>query len=179
MDPGRSRFTVQGFAGGLLSFVAHSPTFAVREYVGELRWQPDSSGGATLDVAVRADSLELIDHVRPADRADIEGRMRQEVLEVRAYPVIRFEASEIATAPIVANRYQLRIIGLMSLHGVGNRHAIEAELTLYDDGIRLGGEFPLRLSDYRIRPVTALGGTIRLRDELRVAFDIVAFREAS
>ena len=32
IDPGRSRFTVQAFATGLLSAFAHSPTFAVRDF---------------------------------------------------------------------------------------------------------------------------------------------------
>jgi polyisoprenoid-binding protein YceI len=120
-----------------------------------------------------------VDAVRPADRAEIEDRMRLEVLETAAYPEIRFQSTEIATALVAGNRYRLRIVGLLSLHGVNNPHAFEAELLHYHDGVRLSGEFPLRLSDYRIRPVTALGGTIRLRDQLRVAFDIVAWREAS
>jgi hypothetical protein len=32
IDAGRSRFTAQAFAGGLLSFFAHSPKFAVRDF---------------------------------------------------------------------------------------------------------------------------------------------------
>jgi polyisoprenoid-binding protein YceI len=179
MDPGHSRFTVQGFATGLLSFFAHSPTLAVRDFEGEMRWAPDVSEGAGLVVTVRADSLALTDDVRPADREEIEGRMRREVLEVAAYPEIRFEADEIATAAVAPDRYRVRIAGLLALHGVTNRHTVEAELLHYDDGIRLGGEFPLRLSDYRIRPVTALGSAIQLRDQLRIAFDIVAWKEAS
>ena len=178
MDPGHSRFTVQAFAGGLLSFLGHSPTFAVGDFAGELCWEPDRPEGAGLVVTVRADSLELIDNVRPADREDIEGRMRREVLEAAAYPDIRFQAAEITTTAAGGNRHRLRISGMLSLHGVTNRHGIEAELLLYNDGVRLGGEFPLRLADYRIRPVTALGGAIQLRDQLRVSFDIVAWREA-
>jgi polyisoprenoid-binding protein YceI len=179
MDPGPSRFTVQAFAGGVFSFLGHSPTFAVRDFAGQLCWEPNPSEGAGLEVTVRADSLELIDRVRPADRDEIEGRMRREVLETRAYPDIRFQAAEIATAAAGGNRYRVRIIGQLALHGVMSRHGIEAELLLYDDGVRLGGEFPLRLTEHRIRPVTALGGSIQLRDQLRVAFDIVAWRETA
>ena len=36
LDPVRSRFTVQAFATGLLSFLAHSPTFGVRDFAGEM-----------------------------------------------------------------------------------------------------------------------------------------------
>jgi polyisoprenoid-binding protein YceI len=179
MDPGHSRFTVQAFAGGFLSFLGHSPTFAVRNFEGELRWQPDTSEGAGLDVIVRADSLELLDNVRPADRAEIESRMKREVLESHANPEIRFESAEFAAALVVANRYRFRAAGMLSLRGVTNRHVFEAELLLFDDGVRLGGGFPLRMSEYRIRPVTALGGSIQLRDQVQVSFDIVALEEAS
>ena len=51
-------------------------------------------------------------------------------------------------------------------------HQIVAELLVFSDGLRLRGEDSLRMSDYRIRPVTALGGAIKLRDDLHLAFDI-------
>jgi polyisoprenoid-binding protein YceI len=179
MDPAHSRFTVQGFAAGMLSFLGHSPTFAVRYFKGMLCWQPDTSAEARLEVTVRADSLVLVDNVRPADRAEIEGRMRGEVLAVADYPEIHFEATEIAATNIAGHRYRLRLTGRLTLHGITNRQAIDAEILLYHDGSRLIGEFPLRLSDYRIQPVTALGGAIQVRDELRVSFDIVAWKEVS
>jgi hypothetical protein len=134
---------------------------------------------AGLEVTVRASSLELVDAVPPADRAEIEGRMRQEVLETAAYPEIRFQATEIATVPLGDNRYRLHIDGLLSLRGVNNHHGFEAEPLHYNDDVRLRGEFPPRLSYHRIPPVTALGGAIRLRDQLRVSFDLVAGKEAS
>ena len=56
-------------------------------------------------------------------------------------------------------------------------HSVTAEILVFDDGLRLRGENSLRMSDYRIRPVTALGGTIRLKDELELSFDIVGFPE--
>lgn len=177
MDAGRSRFTVQAFAGGMLSMFAHSPTFAVRDFQGELRVESDRLASATLDVIVRAVSLDLLDNVRPADRQEIESRMRREVLEVGDFPEIRFESTGIAARP--PNQYRVQIAGLLSLHGVTSHERAEGELQLYDDGIRLAGEFSLRMSDYRIRPVTALGGSIRLRDDVQVVFDIVALKEAS
>ena len=63
--------------------------------------------------------------------------------------------------------------------GVGrlDRDVAEAELRLYTDGLRLIGSCPLRMSDYGIRPVTALGGSIRLKDEMRLSFDLVALPE--
>jgi polyisoprenoid-binding protein YceI len=177
LDPGHGRLTVQAFATGLLSFLGHSPTFAARDFGGEVRFDPATPEGVALDLTVRADSLALVDNVRPADREDIEGRMRREVLETGAYPEISFHAGEVSAGTADGNRYRVRLAGRLSLHGVTNPHVVDVEVQLYEDGLRLAGECPLRLSDYRIRPVTALGGAIRLRDQLRVSFDLVAWKE--
>ena len=40
LDPAHSRFTVQAFAAGMLSFLGHNPTFAVRDFQGEVRFDP-------------------------------------------------------------------------------------------------------------------------------------------
>jgi hypothetical protein len=51
-------------------------------------------------------------------------------------------------------------------------------LVVYDDGVRLAGASRLLLSEYGIRPVTALGGAIKLKDELKVSFDLAGIPEA-
>jgi polyisoprenoid-binding protein YceI len=160
----------------MLSFLGHSPTFAVRDFAGDVGWDTATSGMARLQLVAKADSLDLVDNVRSTDREEIVGRMRREVLDTTAYPEIRFEAVEVAASRTAPNQYRLRISGPLSLHGTVHRETVEADLLVCDDGVRLKGEFPLRLSDYRIRPVTALGGAIRLQDQLRLSFDIVAWR---
>ncbi len=179
LDPGNSRFTVQGFAGGMLSFLAHSPTFAVRDYTGELRFDPAAVTEVNIQVIVRADSLELLDRVKAADRADIENRMRDEVLEVGRYADVRLEGTGTPVGQLGPHHYRLRIDGRLLVHGLVNPLVADAELQVFNDGARLSGEFPLRLSAFHIRPVTALGGAIQLNDQLRVVFDFVAWRPGS
>jgi polyisoprenoid-binding protein YceI len=179
LDPGLSRFTVQAFAAGMLSFLGHSPTFAVREYSGRLSFAGGTVEGMQLELTVRADSLVLVDQVRDADRREIEETMRRDVLETAAYPEIRYEAAQVAAQTVVPGHQRVRISGRLTLHGVTRPRPVDAELLIFEDGIRLRGGAALLLSDYRIRPVTALGGTIRLKDELRVLFDLAAPPEGS
>jgi polyisoprenoid-binding protein YceI len=176
-DPGSSRFTVQAFASGLLSMLGHSPTFAVRDFAGEMGLTGETFAGALLQIAVRADSLTLVDAVSPSDRAEIEGRMRREVLETAAYPEIAFQGTDFAADKVSSGQYRLRIMGRLSLHGVTNPHAMDAQLLVYEDGIRLSGGFALQPSAYRIRPVTALGGAIKLKDHLQLSFDLAGWKE--
>ena len=83
---------MQAFAGGLLSAFAHSPTFAVREFSGEVRLG-DTVEGLELELTVNAGSLELEDRVSASDRREIEARMRGEVLETSAYREIAYRGT--------------------------------------------------------------------------------------
>jgi polyisoprenoid-binding protein YceI len=173
IDPGRSRFTVQAFAAGLLSSFAHSPTFAVRDYRGEVRLG-STPENLELDLDVDPRSLDLEDRVSAADRREIEARMWDEVLEVARYHTVGFRGRATRAEPIAQGRYRLAIAGDLTLHGVTRPHPIDAELIVFGDGLRLGGGSTLRMSEFGIRPVTALGGAIKLKDELRLTFDLAA-----
>jgi polyisoprenoid-binding protein YceI len=178
LDPTHSRFTVQAFAAGMLSFLGHNPTFAVTGFAGEVTFDAAvPAEDASIRITVRADSLQLMDKVSATDRRQIEETMRGETLEVGAYPEIAFESSEIAVGPRSGDEVPVRILGQMTLHGVVRPQQIDARLTLYSDGVRLAGEFALSQSAHHLRPVVALGGTLKLKDSLKVSFDLVAWKE--
>ena len=173
LDPAPSRFTVQAFAGGMLSGLGHSPTFAIREFTGELCFTPETGADATFRLTVKADSLTVTDSVSPKDREEIEGRMRREVLETAANPEIVFQGTEITAGKVADNWYRLRLNGELALHGVKKPQPVDAQLRILDDQVRLSGQCTLLLSAYRIKPVSALGGMIKLKDELKFDFDLV------
>ena len=92
-----------------------------------------------------------MDQVSAADRREIEdadaaGRAGDR----RPSPRSPTRPRDVPAEPIAPGRYRLRIGGRLSLHGVTRPHPIDAELLVFDDGVRLRGECPLRLSDYRI-----------------------------
>ena len=66
--------------------------------------------------------------------------------------------------------------GELTLHGVTLNQAISARVTLKGDTLRAAGDFSIRQSDYEIRPVSAAGGTVKLKDELKLSFDIAALK---
>lgn len=177
VEPGRSRFTVHATAVGLLSAFAHSPTFAVRGYSGEMRLGA-SAQSLELDLTVDPASLELEDRVGDLERREIEARIRDEVLEPSRYREIGYRGRAIRAEAIDQGRYRLAIGGDLTLHGVTGPHRIDAELIVFADGVRLGGGSTLRMSEHGIRPVTALAGAIRLEDALSFSFDLAALPEA-
>jgi polyisoprenoid-binding protein YceI len=179
LGPDQSRFTVQAFATGILSLFGHSPTFCVGEFAGSLGFEENKVSGLRLALTFRSESLALVDRVSEGDRREIEETMRRDVLETAVYPEITYRADGAKYEEIARGQYRVRISGQLLLHGVTRDHPFDTELLVFDDGVRLRGGSQLRLSEYRIRPVTALAGTIKLRDELSVAFDLAGLPHES
>ena len=170
-----STFTVQAFAQGLLSAFGHDPVIAVREFDGELRFVPGTFDNASIQITINASSLKVVDEIKEKDRIDIERTMYEEVLEVSKYPTIEFRSENVAVTRLGDNRYRARVIGDLSLHGfTQNNLWITCEVSLSKDGLRAKGEFPLRQTDYKIKLLSVAGGTLKLRNELKCTFDVVA-----
>jgi polyisoprenoid-binding protein YceI len=174
LDAGQSRFTVQGSADGLLSMFGHDPVIAICGFGGDVRLVPGALEASSLLMLVQADSLAVVNKVSDKDRREMERAMRDDLLETARYPEIVFMSTKVSATQTAEDQYRARIIGNLSLHGVTREHLIDAQLTLGGDGLRARGEFPLRQTDYNIRPVSVAGGTLKMKDELRFSFDIFA-----
>lgn len=172
VDDNASRFTVRAFSSGMLSMLGHSPTFAIRKFTGEADYDPATPAQASLRLRVRADSLELTDEISAKDRREIESTMNQKVLESATYQEIVFETTAVSAAQ---NRITMN--GNLTLHGVTERQPITAQVALLGDTLRASGEFSILQSDYGIAPVSVAGGTLKLKDELKLAFDVVARKQ--
>ena len=178
INPARSRFTVRAFSSGMLSVLGHNPTISIREFEGEAQFVPGTLDSASLRIVIAADSLTVTDDVSAKDRQEIEHTMREQVLETAKYPDINYESTGITSSRIFEGQYRVNIDGKLSLHGVTRDLAITAQVILSDTSLRANSEFPLLQSDYRIKPFAAVGGTIKLKDELKFSFDLVADRES-
>lgn len=174
IDAGRSRFTVQGTAEGMLSMFGHNPVLAVGGFGGDVRCAPGTLASASLLLLVQANSLAVVNKVSDKDKREIERGLREDVLEVARYPEIVFMSTQVAAQRTAVGQYQTRINGNLSLHGVMREQQINAQVTVSDSSLRAQGEFALRQTAYNIKPASAVGGTIKMKDELKFSFDIVA-----
>jgi len=69
---------------------------------------------------------------------------------------------------------QLTLSGELTLHGVTRPQPVAVRLFVTGHIVRAQGEATVRQSDYGIRPITVAGGMMRVKDELKLTFDIVA-----
>ena len=178
IDHTASTFTVRAFATGLLSALGHSPTISIPDFEGEILFKPEAIEQSSLRVVIHAGSLNVKDDIREKDREEINRAMQQEVLESDSYPEIVYESSQLTASKVGEGQYWGTLDGELALHGVQRRQAVPVRISASGDVFRAIGEFSVRQSDYEIRPVSAAAGTVKLKDELKLSFDITAHRQA-
>jgi len=173
LAPEQSKFTVQAFAEGLFSAFGHDPVIQIRSFSGEVHFVPGTFENASLKITVDPNSLAVSDEVKEKDRLEIEQTMRNEVLETSRYHEIVFASSNISVNRLAQGRCQVRVIGDLTLHGVTrNSIWISAEAKINEDTLQASGNFSLKQSDFGIKPYSAAGGTIKLKNELKFLFDL-------
>ena len=176
VDAAKSRFLVRASASGLLSAFGHNPTIAIRDFTGEAWFRPQSPEQSSLRLEIAAASLAVTGDVNDKDRYEMERAMREDVLETARYPQIEFASSGIQASRITEGMYRMKLAGKLTLHGVERYLEVPCNVTVSDDGLRANGEFSIRQTDYGVRLVSVAGGALKLKDELKFSFDIVAHR---
>ncbi len=172
----QSSFLVKTFKGGLFKALGHNHTIAIRNFSGEVRLTPGTMTPASLKMTIKAASLAAIDPGDVEDHPKIEKEMRTNVLETDKYPDIVFKSVRVTSGKGGGQQRHVKIRGDLTLHGVTRPISMDADVTLKAKSLHARGEFPLRQTDYGIKPTSAAGGTIRVKDEVKLAFDIVAER---
>jgi polyisoprenoid-binding protein YceI len=175
IDPEGSTFIVRAFATGILSAFAHSPTIAIPDFQGEVQFASSTLEEASLRIVVQSASLKVTDDISARDRQEIERRMHDEVLEADGFAEIIYECDRVASIQKISEgQYAVTLDGELALHGVTRTQPVSARVTIKGETLRAAGEFTLRLSDYEIGPVSAAGGAVKLKDELKLSFDMTA-----
>jgi polyisoprenoid-binding protein YceI len=172
LDPQTSRFTVRASAGGPLAAMGHSPVLAIRDFSGEVEFDPASPAESCLRLVAAAGSLALTGEASEGDRRDIERTTRDEVLESARFPEISYVCRPPGVTAI--GPMQLMLQGDLTLHGVTRRQPVSARIYLVGGLLRGQGEAAVKQSEYGIRPVSVAGGMLKVKDEVALSFEIVA-----
>lgn len=177
LDPNQSKFIAHALPGGLLWFKGHEHLVAAREFSGEAQLTPGSITPAYLQLAVRTASMvESSDAFSETQKQIINKELREIVLEPDKYPEIVFRSTEVRGKSIGGGRYDVKIGGDLTLHGVTRRIEIPAQVTLSGSDLRAAGTFSIDRSDFKVKATSAFHGMVRVRNKVRFTFDIVGHR---
>jgi polyisoprenoid-binding protein YceI len=176
IDSTVSRFTVQAFAGGLFSALGHDPVIAISDFSGEAQVSTDLEH-SSLVVTVEASALRVVSDMSDKDRIEVERVMHERVLQSEQYPEIVYKCSRVSASKTGEAQYWAALNGDLTLHGVTRGLTIPARVTVSEENLKASGNFSLRQSDYEIELVSVAGGTLKVKDELKFSFEIVAKRQ--
>jgi polyisoprenoid-binding protein YceI len=175
IDTAHSRFMANVGSGGVFWFLGHNHHFAVKDFSGEAAITPENIATASLQMTIRAASLEETgENFTDQQKQIINQSARKEVLEVEKYPEIVFKSTAITGEMKAGGQYEVKIKGNLTLHGVTRLIEIPAQVTVNGNILRSTGHFSIDRSDYGVKTHAIKWGTIRVRDEIKFEFDITA-----
>ena len=177
IDSRSSRFTVQAFATGLLAKMGHNPTIGIRDFSGEMRFNPDRLEAGSFHLVIKTASLSVQDDISTKDLKEMERLMSQEVLETAKFPEIVYDAPTISVTKMADALCSATLNGNLTLHGVTRSQSIPVRVALFGSMLRASGDFSLDQTDYNIKLVSVAGGALKLKDELKFSFEIVARKQ--
>ncbi len=161
IDVERSSLTVFVYKSGLFSAFADNHTIRAPLSQGSISDEPPG-----IAIKIRTAAMRVLDPDMSADkRADVQMRMEgPEVLDVAKFPEITFEST--AVEPAGNDRWT--VTGHLTVKG--RSKAITFPVALAAGVYR--GEVTIKQRDFGIEPIKVAGGTVRVKDELKVRFEI-------
>jgi polyisoprenoid-binding protein YceI len=169
VGPKSGRLLVKTARTGLGAKAGHDLTIEVTRWRGNVVIDTASPASSSVTVEADVDSFEVREGtggVKPltdADRADIKNTLRGKILSTGRHPTITFVSGKVS-----GTAESFRIDGGLTIVGVTQPVTVEGRLAAG----RAQGSAVVVQSRWGIRPYTAFLGALKLRDEVRVQFDI-------
>ena len=164
IDARRSTITVRVFKSVVFSAFADNHTI-----------QAPIAGGFVADttplgveLTIHAADLRVLDPgLSPSKRAEVQARMTgPEVLDTAKYPEISFTSKAVDAAG--ADRWMVQ--GELAIHG--QRRAVSVPVVLEKGFYR--GSVQIKQRDFGIEPISIAGGTVKVKDQLTIEFEVAA-----
>ena len=163
IDAQRSKLTVHVYKSGLFSALADNHVIEAPIGGGSVSEEQPLS----VELAVRAAALRVLDPgLSPSKRADVQTRMLgAEVLDVAKYPDITFVSTTVT--PTAGDAWM--VAGRLTIHG--QARPLTVSVSRQSGSYR--GSVDIKQRDFGIQPISIAGGTVKVKDQLKIEFDIV------
>jgi len=152
------------------------PTHRVvaKSFTGRIELPKDET---MMAVTVEADAKLLTNMdalMSDFERKEFHTSLRGPILETDKFPTIKFTSVSLDNVQKSGDKRSFTINGDLTLHGVTKRVAFPVNATLSEKELRATGEAKLKQSDFGVKPFEKGMGLIKVGDELKVSFSIIA-----
>jgi polyisoprenoid-binding protein YceI len=157
IDPEHSSLTIHVGKTGLLSTAGHEHIVMAPISEGSI------DDGQPSHISFRVEAVRLV--VMPEEhQTEVQHSMQERILESSRFPEISFTSEDIR--PIGDNAWS--VSGNLQLHG--QTRLIRLSVRNVDG--RYTGATGIKQTDYGIQPISALGGAVKVKNELKIDFVI-------
>ncbi|MBX3280496.1 MAG: YceI family protein [Acidobacteria bacterium] len=175
VDLGSSIITLTITQDGLLARIRPTNTIAVKSFSGAVIMPLEDESRGSAQLLIEAKSFECIDKdMGEVERRELHSVLHAKILESEKHPQIVFRSAAILDLKRDADTRTFTLHGDLTLHGVTKRVSVPVKLTREGNLLRATGEGVVKQSDFGIAPYSAAFGLIKIRDEVKVTFNVTA-----
>jgi YceI-like domain len=161
IDTAQSKLHVHAYKSGLFSGFADNHDVEAPIVEGTI-----DESASRVRFVVDARQMRVLDpQLSPDKRRQVQERMLgPEVLDSTNFPQIKFESANVEKS----GQDELLVGGQLSLRGI--THPVSVKVR--KENGRYVGSCTLKQRDFGIKPISIAGGTVKVKDELKIEFDI-------
>lgn len=127
-----------------------------------------------VDGAVSSASFSVVASSIKGSHGVIQNKLITKALKTGTHDEITYSMTEVTGSEAVDGGTRLSTTGTLSIAGVEQEVEMDVMVSEVDGGMRFVGEHPVSMTDYRIKPPTAMFGALHVAKEVLVRFDVVA-----
>jgi polyisoprenoid-binding protein YceI len=176
IDSSASAVQVHVGKSGVFGFAGHTHEVAAERFAGRVEADPDDLARSSVELSFEASGLKVSAPGEPeGDAPKVQGVMAgPKVLDVSRFPAIRFRSRQVSGRRAADGAYELEVAGEVSLHGVSRAVTLPVRVELSGATLTASGRTALAQRAFGIEPVSAGGGTVKVKNEVGIEFRIVA-----
>jgi len=176
VDAAASAVQVHVGKSGVFGFAGHSHEVMAGRFEGAVEADSDDLARSSVAVTFEASGLKVVAEREPGgDAPKVQEVMAgPKVLDVARFPAITFRSREVSGRRAAEGVYELQVTGELSVHGVSVPVTVPVRVEVSGATLTATGKTAVAQRAFGIEPVSAGGGTVKVKNEVGIEFRIVA-----
>jgi polyisoprenoid-binding protein YceI len=147
----------------------------VKNFGGKIEVSERDETRMAVEVEAEAKSLTNVDEgMSEFERKEFHNVLNNLVLESDKFPKIKFVSASVSDARKSGETRTFTLNGDLTMRDTTKRLSFPVAVTIAKDRLRATGEAALKQSDFGIKPYSGKLGLIKIGDDVKINFEIVA-----